>query len=155
MYSCCLCARAVTARPPLLVSIGLPLRYHWGPSCGNDAWTQDKRNGDAPHPAGQLYSDAFHNFTVYWNRTAITWAVDGAPYVSRVAGQPAGLFVPSWPLYTILNTAMAFWAGPQPPPAMPSPSYMFVDSVAMWRWDGAGGATGDFEIPYNGTGLNA
>jgi len=70
-------------------------------------------------------------------------------------GQPAGLFVPSWPLYTILNTALSFWAGPQPPPTGGYPAYMYVADVAAYAWDGAGGATGQFEIPFNATGLHA
>ena len=129
--------------------------YHWGPACGDDAWTRDgDRNGAVPPPKGGHFSDAYHNFTVYWNRTVITWAVDGTPYVSRVAGQPSGLFVPSWPLYTILNTALSFWAGPQPPPTVGYPAAMRVDEVSAWVWAGAGSATGDFPIPFNATGLH-
>ena len=127
--------------------------YHWGAACGADAWALDKRNGLFPHPPGAPFSAAFHNFTAYWNRTAITWEVDGSPYVSRTVGEPASLFVPSWPLFTIFNTAMSFWGVPQPPPALPYPVYMRVGFAGAWRWDGAGGATGDFEIPYNASGL--
>ena len=128
--------------------------YHWGKSCGNDAWESDKRNGDFPRPPGGHFSDAFHNFTAYWNASHLTWAVDGSPYVTRVVGQPAGLFVPSWPLYTILNTALSFWAGPQPPPRDGYPVYMYVDRVSAWRWAGASGGPGEFPIPTNSTGLN-
>jgi beta-glucanase (GH16 family) len=130
--------------------------YHWGTSaCGVDAWTKDgDRNGLSPRPAGGHFSDDFHNFTAYYNASVITWAVDGQPYVSRVAGQPAGLFVPAWPLYTILNTALSFWAGPQPPPRDGYPAYMRVDSVRAWSWAGPGNAsTGDFPVPFNATGL--
>ena len=128
--------------------------YHWGPACDQDSWTKDgDRNGDAPRPSGGHYSDSFHNFTAYWNATAITWAVDGAAYVSRLAGEPAGLFVPSWPLYTILNTALSFWTGPQPPPTAGYPAFMFVDYVRSWAWDGPSGGPGEFPIPYNATGL--
>jgi beta-glucanase (GH16 family) len=128
--------------------------YHWGQACGKDDWESDhQRNGHFPHPPGEPFSAAYHNFTAYWNRTAITWEVDGQPYVSRAAGEPADLFVPSWPLFTIFNTAMAFWGVPQPPPALAAPVYMRVDWAGAWRWDGPGGATGDFAIPYNATGL--
>jgi beta-glucanase (GH16 family) len=128
--------------------------YHWGQTCGADDWEKDgQRNGAFPHPPGEPFSAAFHNFTAYWNRTAITWEVDGHPYVSRLAGQPADLFVPSWPLFTIFNVAMSFFGVPQPPPPLAQPTYMRVDWAGAWRWDGPGGATGDFEIPFNATGL--
>lgn len=129
--------------------------YHWGASCGVDEWVGDgDRNGDFPHPAGANFSAGFHTFTAYWNATVITWAVDGHPYVSRVAGQPANLFVPSWGLYTIFNTALSYWSGPQPPPTNAGyPVYMRVESVGVWAWDGEGAATGMFPIPYNATGL--
>lgn len=86
---------------------------HWGQACGVDEWNKDHRQGVSPPPAGSHYSDAFHNFTLHWNKTVMTWSVDGQPYVSRVAGQPASLFIPSWSMFTILNTALSFWAGPQ------------------------------------------
>jgi len=127
--------------------------YHWGTACGQDAWAKEHRNGDFPHPKGGHFSDDFHNFTVYWNRTVITWEVDGSAYVSRVAGQPQGLFIPSWNLFTIFNTALSFWGVPQPPPRLGYPAFMRVDWVSVWKWSGPGGDTGDFEIPYNGTGL--
>lgn len=131
--------------------------FHWSTgACGVDAWSKDgDRNGLSPRPAGGHFSDAYHNFTVYFNASVITWAVDGHPYVSRVAGQPAGLFVPSWPLYAILNTALSPWAGPQPPPAAGYPAFMRVDSVHAWSWAGPGdGATGQFPVPFNATGLH-
>ena len=128
--------------------------YHWGSQCNNDSWTQDgKRNGITLPPAGGHFSDAYHSFSVYMNATTITWAVDGAPYVSRVAGQPAGLFVPPWPLYTIFNTALSFWTGPQPPPEENYPAFMYVDSVRAWTWGGPNNGPGVFPIPFNGTGL--
>ena len=129
--------------------------YHWGSACGEDDWTSDgQRNGAAAPPAGHNFSDAFHIFGVYFNRTAITWHVDGSPYVSRLAGEPSNLFVPSWPLFTILNTAMAYWGPqPQPPTGEGLPAVMLVDEVNIFKWSGPGGATGDFEIPYNATGL--
>ena len=128
--------------------------YHWGAACGRDEWVADgDRNGDFPHPPSRPFSADFHNFSVWWNRTAISWAVDDQPYVSRVAGQPASLFVPSWPLFMIFNTALSFWAGPQPPPRDSYPQEMLVDSVGIWKWAGPGGDTGDFAIPYNATGL--
>lgn len=127
--------------------------YHWGSACGKDDWSADKRNGAVLPPPHQHFSDDFHNFTAWFNATAITWAVDGAPFVSRFAGQPASLFVPSWPLFTIFNTALSFWAGPQPPPTGGYPAFMRVESVEFAQWDGAGAASGAFPIPVNMTGL--
>ena len=130
--------------------------FHWGAKCGVDEWSTDgQRNGDAPHPPGANYSAGFHTFTAFWNRTAISWAVDGAVYVSRHVGDPANLFVPSWPLFTILNTAMAQWGGGvQPPSRVGFPVTMLVDSVTVFAWSGPGGSSGDFPIPYNSTGLH-
>ena len=128
--------------------------YHWGQACGRDDWNQDgQRSGHFPHPPGAPFSTGFHTFTAYWNKTAVTWAVDGQPFVSRLAGQPANLFVPSWPLFTIFNTAMSFFDVPQPPPPLAQPVYMRVDWAGAWKWDGPGGDSGDFAIPFNSTGL--
>jgi beta-glucanase (GH16 family) len=128
--------------------------YHWGSSCGNDLWSKDgQRNGDYPKPVNGFFSDDFHTFSVYYNATAITWAVDGNPYVSRTVGDPASLFVLSWPLYLILNTAMSFWGSAQPPPQVGFPVFMYVDYVSFAVFDGPGSATGNFPIPYNATGL--
>jgi beta-glucanase (GH16 family) len=122
--------------------------YHWGQQCGKDEWEADgSRNGDYPHPPSGPFSSDFHNFTVWWNKTMVTWAVDGHPYVSRVAGQPSNLFIPSWDMFIIFNTALSFWAGPQPPPRDNYPQEMLVDFVGVWKWGGEGGATGDFPIP--------
>jgi beta-glucanase (GH16 family) len=129
--------------------------YHWGQACGVDDWKSDgQRSGHYPHPPNQQYSSAFHNFTAYYNKTAITWEVDGHPYVSRIAGHPVDLFVPSWPLFTIFNTAMTYWTGPQPPPSVGFPVYMYVDWVQFEQWSGPGGSTGDFPIPTNISGLS-
>jgi beta-glucanase (GH16 family) len=128
--------------------------FHWGQACGADDWEKDgQRSGHFPHPPGAPFSAAFHTFTAYWNKTAVTWEVDGQPYVSRAAGQPADLFVPSWPMYTIFNTAMAWFGVPQPPPPLAQPVFMRVDWAGAWKWDGPGGDSGDFAIPFNSTGL--
>lgn len=127
--------------------------YHWGAQCGQDAESKDRRNGFVPRPEGSEFSAGFHNFTVYWNATMITWALDGAPFVTRVVAEPSGLFIPSWPMYTVLNTAMCYWAGPQPPPTVGFPVYMYVDYVRSWAWAGESAYPGQFPIPYNGTGL--
>jgi beta-glucanase (GH16 family) len=128
--------------------------FHWGTECGVDLWSKDgQRNGDYPKPDTGFFSDDFHTFSVYYNATTITWAVDGNTYVSRTAGDPADLFIPSWPLYLILNTAMSFWGSAQPPPQVGFPVYMYVDYVSFSVFDGPGASEGKFPIPYNATGL--
>ena len=129
--------------------------YHWGSVCGVDEWSKGgQSNGAYQHPPGDSFSDVQHTFTVWFNRTAITWGVDGNPYVSRMVGDPASLFVPSWPLFTILNTAIAHWGGGvQPPPQEGYPVVMRIEDIAIYKWDGPEGLTGDFPIPYNATGL--
>ena len=50
------------------------------------------------------FSKAFHIFSITWNETAITWAVDDVEYFSQTTGSPQGLYVPQWPMYFILNS---------------------------------------------------
>jgi beta-glucanase (GH16 family) len=62
-----------------------------------------------PGGAGEEQHDFsldFHVFSITWNTTTITWAVDDVEYYSQTNGQPAGLYVPQWPMYFILNTAI-------------------------------------------------
>ena len=62
--------------------------------------------------------------------------------------------MPSWPLFTIINTAIAHWGGGvQPPPRVGYPVTM-LDRVTVWAWGGPGGPAGEFPIPYNATGLH-
>ena len=127
--------------------------YHWGTQCDEDAWTSDLRTGAFPPPKGQNFSDAFHVFALFWNASHMTWAIDDVPYVSRAKDDPPGLFVPSWPLYIILNTAISPYVGPQPPPSDGYPVEMVVDYVKYWQFDGRSSGPGEFQIPYNATGL--
>lgn len=115
------------------------LTYHWGTQCGVDEW--DKVNGACPpdyetHPID--FSADYHLFAVEFNTSVLTWFVDGAPYYSRTAGEPASLFLPSWPMSVILNTAMSFWA---PDKLTPNPAdfpkegvVMAVDWVRTYAW---------------------
>jgi beta-glucanase (GH16 family) len=121
--------------------------YHWGQECDVDDWNNDLKGGEIMPPAGERWSDAFHNFTLYMNATMLTWAVDGAPYVSRVAGQPGDLFVPSWPLYAIFNVAISPYVGPQPTPTDGFPTYMLVDRVTWSEWAGDSPGPGVYPIP--------
>ena len=77
------------------------------------------------------FSQAFHTFSVVWTQTTITWLVDGAPYVTRVAGMPANLFLPLTPMYLILNTAVAYWF--KPPPAWTEEVFFRVDWVRVYE----------------------
>ena len=61
------------------------------------------------------FSKAFHVFSITWNETAITWAVDDVEYFSQTTGRPSGLYVPQWPMFFILNTAIQPPSGPNGP----------------------------------------
>ena len=63
---------------------------------------------DVPGPS--IDWTQFHTFTVEWGPTSIQWFVDGVQAHERVAGKPADLFIPQWPFYMILNTALTPWA---------------------------------------------
>jgi hypothetical protein len=128
--------------------------YHWGTQCYSDDWWADgAKQGRAARQdfcgPGGFFSDAFHNFTLFWNASALTWAIDGRPYVSRVAGEPASLFIPQWPLWMILNTAIDSYHGQ--PPHDGYPVYMLVDRVSVWAWGGPSSGPGQFPIPMNVT----
>eukprot|EP01052_Picozoa_sp_SAG31_P017156 SAG31_NODE_1161_length_9593_cov_3.825629_7_plen_609_part_00 len=57
------------------------------------------------------FSKGFHVFAVEWGPTAIRWYVDGNLYWTRTLGKDNVTFIPSQPLYIILNTAIqpAIW----------------------------------------------
>ena len=117
--------------------------YHWGPSCDNDSWTKGKYNQDYPNITdGQPridFSQDYHIFSVEWNTTSIRWFVDGNFYVRRDVDEPPGLFIPSWPLYTIFNVAIASWGGgPQPPSLENYPTYMYVDWIKVYQDSSSG-----------------
>jgi beta-glucanase (GH16 family) len=120
--------------------------YHWGSQCNVDEWEGDLKSGQVAPPPGEQWSDAFHVFALFTNKTMMTWAVDGVPYVSRTAGEPASLFVPAWPLYAIFNVAISPYVGPQPTPTEGFPSFMLVDRVSWYVW-GVNSTAGEFPIP--------
>lgn len=132
--------------------------YHWGAECGKDAWeTTGRYNQEFPNQTVGAppidFSADFHVFSVEWNATSIRWFVDGVFYVRRDVGQPAGLFVPSWPLYTIFNVAIAPWGGgPQPPSPHDYPTYMYVDYIKVWQDDAQRAAQGERSRPPSSEG---
>lgn len=52
------------------------------------------------------FSKAFHVFSITWSAREISWAVDDRTYFVQRVGVPQGLYVPQWPMYFILNTAI-------------------------------------------------
>jgi beta-glucanase (GH16 family) len=83
------------------------MTYHWAKECGKDLY--DGKNEMFPPKASKRVPvdwTQFHTFTIEWNVTSITWFVDGTQHHQRVAGDPASLFIPQWPFYMILNTAI-------------------------------------------------
>jgi beta-glucanase (GH16 family) len=89
--------------------------------CGCDLHRLSNMNGkfECTHPEGDPwhcekahdFSKGFHVFAVEWEPTAIRWYVDAALYWTRTLGVDNVSFIPSQPLYIILNTAIqpAIW----------------------------------------------
>lgn len=67
--------------------------------------------------------------------------MDGNLYETRYPGvsSPPTLFIPSWPLYMIMNVAISWW-GPQPQPPVwwLNETFMYVDWVKIWQQPSAG-----------------
>jgi beta-glucanase (GH16 family) len=85
--------------------------YHWAEECNADLY--DGRNERWPLQNESIpvdWSDAFHTFGVEWDSTRIQWFVDGILRHTRKAGDPKSMFMPAWPFYMILNTAITPWA---------------------------------------------
>ena len=106
------------------------MSYHWAKECGKDLWAA--RNGWYPprNDSTTLVDwSAYHTFGVEWSPNEIVWYVDGKPRYSRRAGDPASLFVPQWPMYMIINTALNRWADPALDKGLPV--YYRVDRVTF------------------------
>lgn len=106
-----------------------------------DDWEKDKYNQNYPNASNPQinFSQDYHVFAATWTPSVMTWYVDGVPFVSRYPGvsNPPTLFIPSWPLYMIMNTAIANWAPsgmPQPPVWHTDTVYHYVDWVKVWQW---------------------
>lgn len=89
------------------------LSYHWATECGKDLW--QSKNMIWPrmedHTTAVDWTSAFHRFAIDWSPKALTWLVDGTPRYTRTRDDPMpGFFIPSNPMYMILNTALTPWA---------------------------------------------
>eukprot|EP00040_Diaphanoeca_grandis_P030970 m.184325 g.184325 ORF g.184325 m.184325 type:complete len:317 (-) comp32183_c0_seq1:12-962(-) len=100
---------------PLYTSI--LMTYHWAKICNKDEFD----GGNALWPLVNDtktevdWSTTYHTYTVEWNETKLSWFVDGELRHTRTAGEPANLFIPQWPFYMILNTAMTPWSAATDP----------------------------------------
>ena len=113
------------------------LSYHWATECGKDLW--DRNNGWYParsDNATRIDWTALHTFTVEWDDAQIIWYVDGVQAHRRTTGDPASLFVPQWPMYLILNTALTPWADPELDSGLPL--LYAIDRVTLCQPDTAG-----------------
>ena len=64
------------------------------------------------------------------------WFVDDVEIYSHRLGVIPTLFIPTWPMYMVLNVAMSWWGVPTPLPqtGWSTPTYMYVDYVATYQW---------------------
>lgn len=114
-----------TANPVLNQIYG---SYRWGTECGGD---KQPLPGAGYPPLGNDTVDwaaAFHVFSIEWNATALSFAVDGVVYETKTATE---VILPTVAQYIILNTAIAwFW----PPDAQAVyPAYHVVDWVRVYQ----------------------
>lgn len=63
--------------------------------------------------------------------TQIEWFVDGVLRHVRVTGSPPDLYIPQWPFYVILNTALTPWSSSEADVGYPL--YHVVDRVTMCK----------------------
>ncbi|WBQ07150.1 ricin-type beta-trefoil lectin domain protein [Kribbella sp. CA-293567] len=94
-------------------------------------------------PNGQVFSDAFHTFTVDWEPNAVTWYVDGIQFARKT---PADLGGDPWvfdhPFFMIMNVAVGgYWPG-YPDGTTVMPQSMVVDYVRVNSLTSGGGGTG-------------
>ena len=151
--------------------------YHWGANCtagspppppgpnctcgcGCDLHRLSNTNGqfECTHPDGDRYrcekahdfSKGFHVFAVEWEATSIRWFVDDKLYWTRTLGVDHVSFIPSQPLYIILNTAIQpaivsnannqrpwmQYHGPKPCP------------LALMQWNHGAGTVGTYPVEH-------
>ena len=106
------------------------MTYHWAHECGKDLYAGG--NGWFPprNDSSTLvgWTD-YHTYAVEWSPTQVVWYVDGMPWHTRKAGEPTSLFIPQWPMYMILNSAVNSWADAQLDTGFPV--YHRVDRVTF------------------------
>lgn len=113
--------------------------YHWGKGCSVDQW--DHYHAAYPNASrGQApidFSTGYHTFAAEWDASSITWSVDNVSYITRTAGDPPSLFVPSWPLFIIINTAVSPSGAACDRAGLPTPDnypvYFYVDAVRVYQ----------------------
>jgi beta-glucanase (GH16 family) len=111
--------------------------YHYGSKPGVDDW--DHYNQIYPNAtAGQApidFSLDFHTFSATWSPDVLVWIIDDVQYEVRRPGDSPTLFIPSWPLYSVMNVALGDWGTP----GRAAPSWtaeqvmMYVDSYTVWQ----------------------
>ena len=80
------------------------------------------------------FSKSFHVFSITWSPREISWAVDGDTYFVQRAGVPTGLYIPQWPMYFILNTAIQPQSGNSERGTVgPYPAEHVIDWVRIYQ----------------------
>ena len=103
--------------------------YRWGRACGED---EQVLPGGLFPPLGHGAEVDFstpHTFQVLWNASTIAFGVDGCFYEARHAPD---VDIPHWPMYWILDTAVAPYFPPQA--NAPFPARHVIHSMA-WKRD--------------------
>lgn len=101
----------------------------------HDAYNHGSAHGNVTLPPGQFFGDAFHDYAVLWEPSALTWFFDGREYFRTTK------YVPSTPAYLVLDNEIGLghldpagdggWAGD--PSGTLFPQTMLVDHVRVWQ----------------------
>ena len=102
----------------------------WGTTCGNNE--QVLPGGlYPPNPLNTSiqFNAGWHTFTVVWNASALTFAVDNCVY--HVQDHPDAMGVLQYPMYFIADTAISYWWNPGASAVYPA--VHDIDSVRVWQ----------------------
>lgn len=102
---------------------------HWGD--GDNTHFQSEPNGSISLEKG-IFADGYHIFSVEWNKTKISWLLDGSEYFSEnipVADYDAF----QEPFFIIVNLAIGGdWPGP-PDATTLFPQHLYVDWIRVYQ----------------------
>jgi beta-glucanase (GH16 family) len=84
--------------------------------------------------SGPGFNEAFHVFAVEWDRTSITWSVDGRNYMTKSATDlpPGSVWVFNHPFFILLNVAVGGTYVGSPDETTNFPQTMLVDWVRVY-----------------------
>lgn len=109
----------------------------WGTLHYGKAWPDNTHSGAIYRlPAGQSFTDDFHNFAVEWEPGVIRWYVDGQLWQTQRKWHTAGAPFPApfdQPFHLILNLAVGGKFVGNPSSKTPFPAQMRVDYVRVYQ----------------------